>query len=189
MPEGLRAPAGVERDATIAALLKKVREQALELSVLSDELLMSKEHSAVCETRIAELLSTSSGGARGSASRADLLERSSSSAVASSSSPAPTPRRSPRAGQHAEAATQEKETHSLRLRVADLTAALEQAQALTEEYRYVGRSACRGWRCRCVRRLHLQVTCCVICSALAYVAITHLLSLTPPSHTRLQPKE
>jgi len=134
MPEGLRAPAGVERDATIAALLKKVREQALELSVLSDELMMSKEHSAVCEARIAELLSTSAGGARGSASRADLFERSGSGGGSTTASPAPTPRRSPRPG-HQESSAQDKEVHALKQRVQDLSAALQTATASSEEFR------------------------------------------------------
>ena len=127
MPEGLRAPAGVEKDATIAALLKKVRDQALELSVLSDELSMAKEHAKVCETRIAELLSTSAGSTRGSPTRSAMIHRS--NIIASETA---LHNRNPNFS--VAGSLLEKENCKLKLQVADLLSASEKAEAAAEEY-------------------------------------------------------
>ena len=131
MNDGLRAPAGVERDATIAALMKKVREQALDLADLTDALQMSKDHGNACEQRIAELLSTSLGMARGSPSRANLLKLQANSELSES----PLPTRSPRAvASHTDLSVAKDEVRTTKQKLTDTQAVLAQTKATMEEY-------------------------------------------------------
>ena len=88
-----------EDSETCKALVKKVREQALELTELNDKLAVANDHIALAERRIDELISTSvPGSARGSPSRLELLSRKQKAerrtgAGATSLSPQPSPRR------------------------------------------------------------------------------------------------
>ena len=88
-----------EDSETCRALVKKVREQALELIELNDKLAVANDHITLAERRISELMSASMpGSARGSPSRSDLInrrqkaERRTAPGVASIS-PQPSPRR------------------------------------------------------------------------------------------------
>lgn len=65
-----------ETDPMSRALIKKVREQALELTELNDKLCVANDHIILCERRISELLSTSlPNSPYGSPTRAAILAR------------------------------------------------------------------------------------------------------------------